>query len=142
MKTNVLVNKVWHPRNAHKMAKNACFRSRCSLVTLVHVSWATSVQCMSGLNMCSSSCFLAFLYLFWGLSCMSQCLAGDILIKNGWKKMGIRRQKSKQSLLFCLQEKHRLKTLNSNIFLCLVNSYWKKYTNPILVNTLECSQLD
>ena len=43
---------------------------------------------------------------------MSQCLAGAILMKNGWKKMGIShgcgettRMQTKRSV--CLQEKHR-----------------------------------
>ena len=40
------------PLEILEMRKNTCFRSQCSLVTLVHVHWATYAQHMSGLHMC------------------------------------------------------------------------------------------
>ena len=72
------------------MRKNAwLFGSQCSLITLTHEHWATSAQHISGLHMFWSSRFLPYLYLFWGLSWVSQCLAGAIWMKNGWKKMSM-----------------------------------------------------
>jgi len=63
--------------------------------------------------MWSSSRFLAFLYLFLGLSWMSQCLATAILMKNGGKKIGISHGCEKTTRIetkcFTLQEKHRPK---------------------------------
>ena len=53
------------------------------LILVLESPWATSAKRMSGLHMCSSSRFLVFLYLFWGL------MAGAILMKNGRKKLGI-----------------------------------------------------
>ena len=78
---NAWLLRKWKPVKTKFSGKQSIMFSKCSqnvrkgmffipsalFLLLSYVCWATNAQYMSGFHMLSSSCFLEFLYVFWGL---------------------------------------------------------------------------